>query len=71
MMKHRKAIENLNIFFVFQESYDPDKERGLVDILIRMQSECGEGYLSNEEIMGLILDTIAASKYNMILLAYT
>ena len=61
MMKHRKAKENLNICFVFQESYDPDKERGLVDILIRMQAECGECYLSNEEIMGLILDTIAAS----------
>ena len=30
-----------------------------------MQAECGEDYLSNEEIMGLILDTLAASKYRV------
>ena len=49
--------------FLLQMTFDPDKQRGLVDVFLRLQYKNGEQHLTDEQIMGLIIDAIAGGTF--------
>ena len=49
--------------FLLQKTFDPDKQRGLVDAFLWLQYKNGDQHLTNEQVMGLILDAIGGGMF--------
>ena len=51
-----------NFRFLLQKTYNPSKQRGLVDVFLGLQYKNGEKHLTDEQVMGLVLDAIGGGQ---------